>query len=308
MLTNTTRHCLNIRNLIIACCLATTALLSACASGGGAGPIQSLTDRDERRIARLKEDELYQRARKALDSGAWDSALQLYNDIELRYPFSETARQAQLEALFAHYRLFQEDLTVSLANQFINQYPRHPHVDYAHYMKGLANFRRATPDVGSWFRSDNTVRDPGYARESFFAFSRLVNSQPNSDYAHDARLRMLFLRERLAKHEWNIIQYYERKNAWIAVINRSKMILEDYAGSSFVLPALNAMANAYSELGMDDLADDARKVAAANQPAEPVALSDSDKELIMELNPPATPPEESNTAAPLTAKPDTTGQ
>lgn len=229
MLTNTPRIRLNFRTLVLASCLAATALLSGCASSGGAGPIQNITERDERRIAKLKEDELYQRARQALDTGAWDSALQLYNDIELRYPFSETARQAQLEGLFAHYRLFQEDLVVSLANQFINQYPRHPHVDYAHYMKGLANFRRATPDVGSWFKSDHTVRDPGYAREAFFAFSRLVNSQPNSDYAHDARLRMLFLRERLAKHQWHIIQYYQRKNGWVAVINRSKIILEDYA-------------------------------------------------------------------------------
>jgi outer membrane protein assembly factor BamD len=255
-----------IRHCVLITVIALSAFTSACSSNNSAGPIQNLTERDERRIAKLKEDELYQRARKALDSGAWDSALQLYNDIELRYPFSETARQAQLEALFAHYRLFQEDLVVSLANQFITQYPRHPHVDYAHYMKGLANFRRATPDIGSWFRTDNSLRDPGYARESFFAFSRLVNSLPNSDYAHDAHLRMLFLRERLAKHQWHIIEYYQRKNGWVAVINRAKLLLEDYAGSSFTQPALKAMAQAYSKLGMTELAEDAHVLAQLNAP------------------------------------------
>jgi outer membrane protein assembly factor BamD len=257
------------RHIGLIAVIALSAFVSACSSNNSAGPIQNITERDERRIAKLKEEQLYQRARQALDSSAWDSALQLYNDIELRYPFSETARQAQLESLFAHYRLFQEDLVVSLANQFINQYPRHPHVDYAHYMKGLANFRRATPDVGSWFRSDNSVRDPGYAREAFFAFSRLVNSLPNSDYAHDARLRMLFLRERLAKHQWHIVQYYQRKNAWVAVVNRAKLLLEDYSGSSFTQPALLAMAEAYDNLGMTALAEDANTLAQLNTASQP---------------------------------------
>lgn len=268
-----------------------TSLLPACSSTpDGAGPIQNITERDERRIAKLKEHELYQRARRALDSGAWDSALQLYNDIELRYPFSDTARQAQLEALFGHYRLFQEDLTVSLANQFINQYPRHPHVDYAHYMKGLANFRRATPDVGSWFRADYTERDPGYARESFFAFSRLVNSLPNSAYAHDARLRMLFLRERLAKHQWHIVEYYQRKKAWVAVANRSKTILEDYAGSSYTHDALMAMAQAYDQLGLGDLAADALEAAALN-PKNAVIFDEADfEQLEAEPSAPAAAP------------------
>lgn len=271
------------RHVLVVLSLCLSVGITACSSNNSAGPIQNITERDERRISRLKEDELYQRARKALDSGAWDSALQLYNDIELRYPFSDTARQAQLEALFAHYRLFQEDLVVSLSNQFINQYPRHPHVDYAHYMKGLANFRRATPDVGSWFRSDHTMRDPGYARESFFAFSRLVNSLPNSEYAHDARLRMLFLRERLAKHQWHIIEYYQRKNAWVAVINRAKLILEDYAGSTFTQPALEAMAQAYDELGLTDLARDARTTAALNPPPSPSLPTEAEAQEELEL-------------------------
>lgn len=267
-----------IRSLTIMAAIFATSLLPACSSTpDSAGPIQNITERDERRIAKLKEHELYQRARRALDTGAWDSALQLYNDIELRYPFSDTARQAQLEALFAHYRLFQEDLTVSLANQFINQYPRHPHVDYAHYMKGLANFRRATPDVGSWFRADYTERDPGYAREAFFAFARLVNSLPNSSYAHDARLRMLFLRERLARHEWHILQYYERKKGWIAVANRAKLILEDYPGSSYTHDALVAMANAYQQLGLTELAEDASETAALN-PKSTVVFNEQERE------------------------------
>lgn len=274
---------ISFRHVLIATAVGLSLTVTACSSNNSAGPIQNVTERDERRIARLKEDELYQRARQALDSGAWDSALQLYNDIELRYPFSETARQAQLEALYGHYRLFQEDLVVSLANQFINQYPRHPHVDYAHYMKGLANFRRATPDIGSWFKSDHTMRDPGYAREAFFAFSRLVNSLPNSDYAHDARLRMLFLRERLAKNQWNIVQYYQRKSAWIAVINRSKLILEDYAGSSFTQPALEAMAEAYDNLGMPELAKDARTAAALNPSEDYVAPEDEEAVRVLDL-------------------------
>ena len=52
-----------------------------------------------------------------------------------------------------------------------------------------------------WFRVDLNQRPPTQARRSFTAFQTVVEQYPNSDYAHDARRRMVYLRNRLADYE-----------------------------------------------------------------------------------------------------------
>jgi outer membrane protein assembly factor BamD len=256
------------RRLITALLLPIAALTIATTTGCGSAkkkaPQSALSQADKQQIALQAESQLYARARLALDKGSYDTALALYEVLETRFPFTETARQAQLESAFVYYKLFNNEAALTNANRFITQYPRHENVDYAYFIKGLVGFRGAGQGTGGFMRSDKTLRDPSSAREGFFAFSQLVNRYPQSIYAADARQRMIFLRDRLARHQWHIIEYYKRKNAWVAVAARSKQLVEDFEGSSYVTPALKAMVEAYTELGINDLAANAKQVLAAN--------------------------------------------
>ena len=72
------------------------------------------------------------------------------------------------------------------------------------------------------FRFDLSKRPPVNARESFSAFSRLVQRYPDSRYAPDARQRMVFLRNRLAEHQNHVANYYFRRGAYAAALNRAK--------------------------------------------------------------------------------------
>lgn len=242
----------------------TIATTSGCGSAKKKAPQSVLTQAEKEQSALQAESQLYARARQALDKGSYDTALAFYEVLETRFPFTETARQAQLESAFVYYKLFNNEAALTNANRFITQYPRHENVDYAYFIKGLVGFREAGKGTGGFMRTDKTMRDPSSAREAFFAFSQLVNRYPNSVYAADARQRMVFLRDRLARHQWHIIEYYKRKNAWVAVAARSKQLVADFQGSSYVTPALEAMVQAYTELGIDDLAANAKQTLAAN--------------------------------------------
>ncbi len=54
-------------------------------------------------------------------------------------------------------------------------------------------------------------------RDAFNDFSKLVRGYPNSQYATDAYKRMVFLKDRLAKYELSVVDYYTDRGAWVAV-------------------------------------------------------------------------------------------
>ncbi len=82
--------------------------------------------------------------------------------------------------------------------------PTHPRVDYAWYVKGLVDFERTPNILERAFRVDLSERPPTTARKSFTAFKTVVEQYPKSDYAHDARKRMIYLRNRLADYEVHV--------------------------------------------------------------------------------------------------------
>lgn len=251
---------MRIQNLAISLLIATATLTGCASNGDNAGPIQNIKEASDRRLNKLPAEILYARARRATDTGSYTNALSLYDRIDTRFPFSDVARQAQLERAYVHFRQHNELSAISAVNRFINQYPRHKNIAYAYYLKGLASFRFAAPDDDHWYSSDKTTRDIGSSREAFFAFAQVVNNYPQSPYAADARRRMLHLRDRMAKHYLNVMEYYERKSAWVAVVNRGQLILENYQGSKYVPATLDLMIKAYTELNLDDLAEDTRRL------------------------------------------------
>jgi outer membrane protein assembly factor BamD len=77
---------------------------------------------------------------------------------------------------------------------------------------------------------------------------------------------MIFLKNRLAAYENHVADYYLRRGAYIAALNRASTALEQFNGAQGNARSLEIMAAAYEELGMLDLAADARRVLALNYP------------------------------------------
>ncbi|MDO9053888.1 MAG: outer membrane protein assembly factor BamD, partial [Gallionella sp.] len=113
------------------------------------------------------------------------------------------------------------------------------------------------------------------AQNSFNAFKALVTRFPNSKYTSDARVRMQYLANSLAKHELNIARYYQRRGAHIAALNRAQDILTLYPNSPSTRDALAIMVQAYDAMGMTELRDDARRVLASNSNVQVDAAGNS---------------------------------
>ncbi|MEJ2481281.1 MAG: outer membrane protein assembly factor BamD [Acidihalobacter sp.] len=151
---------------------------------------------------------------------------------EARYPFGKYATQAQLNIAYAYYRNSEPKSAMAAAQRFINEHPRSPHIDYAYYLMGLADFQ-STSGIVAFFRPNSAYEvDVTPLRKSFLAFKTLLEKFPHSRYAPDARKRMVYLRNQLAAHELYVAHYYMRRGAYVAVVNRCKDVLTTYAGSS----------------------------------------------------------------------------
>jgi len=213
---------------------------------------------------------LYAAAKEALNSGNYERAIDLYGKLEARYPFGRYAQQALLESAYAYYKYDEPDTAIATLDRFIRTYPRHPNLAYAFYLKGLANFNRGETFIDRYLPRDPSERDAGAARQSFFDFQELVRRFPDSPYARDARQRMIFLRNNLARYEVHAADYYMRRGAYVAAANRARYVIQNYPGTPAVPDALQMLVRAYRALGLNDLAADAERVYRLNYPDRPL--------------------------------------
>lgn len=208
----------------------------------------------------------YETARRSIERGNYQRGIQIFEAIQARYPFSDLSRQIQLELMYGYYKSGQPERAVEAADTFIRENPIHPRVDYALYIQGLAYFESDPGILERWFRRDLTKRPPEGVRQSYATLRRLVERYPASPYAADAEQRMVYLKNRLASYENHVADYWLRRGAYVAAIDRAKTALEEYHGAESNAESLKIMIAAYEELGMDDLAADARKILRLNFP------------------------------------------
>jgi outer membrane protein assembly factor BamD len=209
---------------------------------------------------------LYNAAKEELDSGGYERAVKLYEKLEARYPYGQYAQQAQIEIAYAYYKEKEPASAIAAADRFIKLYPNHPNLDYAYYLKGLANFNEDLGIMGPLAGQDLTERDPKAARESFDTFKELIQRFPDSKYVPDARQRMTYLINALAAHEVHVARYYMKRGAYLAAANRAQTAMKTFPQAPANEEGLVIMVRAYDALGMNDLRSDAERVLLKNFP------------------------------------------
>jgi outer membrane protein assembly factor BamD len=209
---------------------------------------------------------LYERGQRLSANGDFVGSVSAFEDLETRYPFHPLAKHAQLQEINAWFQAGNLEAADSAADRFIRENPRHDSVDYAYYMRGLIFFDVRPDILERLFRSDLSRRPTYFSEQSFRNFKTFLERFPDSEYADDARQRMVFLRERLAMFEIHVARYYMRRGAWLAAANRARSVLEQFDGTEAMPDALEVMVAAYERLQLSEMADDARRVLDASFP------------------------------------------
>src|SRR5471030_2379271 len=208
--------------------------------------------------------QLYSTAQKQLQDGDYKGAIKELEALDNRYPFGPYAQQVQLDLIYAYYK--SADLTLAQASidRFLRLNPTDPNVDYVLYMRGLTDMALDDSALQGFFGVDRSDRDPEHARAAFRDFTQLVRGYPNSQYATDAAKRLVFLKDRLAKYELSVVQFYTKRGAYVAVVNRVEQMLRNFPDAQATHEALPLMENAYQQLQLQGQADKVAKIIAAN--------------------------------------------
>lgn len=208
----------------------------------------------------------YASAKSELDAGNWNAAVKSYEQLEAKFPFGRYAQQAQLDTAYAYYKDNETAQAVTAADRFLKLHPNHLNLDYALYIKGLAYFKPDLGIFGELLNLDAAERDPKALRESFEVFKDLVVRFPESIYVNDARSRMAYLVNALAKHDVAVARYYYNRGAYLAAVNRAQNVMQRYPQAPANEDALAVASLAYEKMNQPELAKDTRRVLAKNFP------------------------------------------
>lgn len=226
-------------------------------------------DKDENPFKDLSADELYAEAQQSLKKQEYTNAIKRLEAMDSMYPFHEKNEQAQLALIQAYYEKEDFGSCSASADRFIHLYPRSTRVDYAYYMKGMANFRQLRGALAEIAPMDLAWRDPGTQSQAYSDFATLVERFPQSKYRPNAQQRMIYLRNLFAAREMHTANYYYYRQMYVAAAERANYVVRNYSQSSSARPALGLMYASYLKLGMTTSAEEVLSVYQATYHANP---------------------------------------
>ena len=220
----------------------------------------------EPEIVEQPEKIYYDQAQRRMAAGNFFSAIESLEAIETRYPFGKYAEQAQIELIYAHFMLSEYEAAHSSAERFIRLHPRHPNIDYAYFMKGIASYTQDANLLARIANTDLSNRDISGAKKSFSELSEFLTRFPESQYAPYAQKRSIYLRNMIARNELAAADFYVSRSAYVAAIRRANYVIENIPNSSENYRALKILENCYEALGYSELLEDVRVVININYP------------------------------------------
>jgi outer membrane protein assembly factor BamD len=204
-------------------------------------------------------DALYNEAMDLVYARKYKEAALTFDEVERQHPYSVWATRAQLMSAYSYYRNDQYDEAVIAARRFIQLHPGHADVAYAYYLIGIGYYEQIS-DIG---------RDQGITRKALDAFEDLVRRFPESEYAEDARQKIVFSYDHLAGKEIEIGRYYLIRGYYIAAIGRFRVVIDNFETTSHTPEALHRLVEAYLALGLSEEAHRAAAILGHNFRSSP---------------------------------------
>lgn len=247
--------------------LSSITLLALSVNLVGCQTFKNLTSKDVDAVetAEKSEQGYYRDAITQIDKGRYTQAIEDLTNLRTFYPTGQFAEQALLDMMYAQYASGSYETAASSAEQFIRLYPSNPQVSYAYYVRGVANMQGSAEGI-KLFKTNQAKRDTSFYRLAFANFQELINKYPNSPYAPDAAQRMLFIYNQFAESEMTAAQWYIKRKAYVAAVNRARWVFQYYPLSESVPEAIATLAYGNEKLGLNDLAQQYKTLLQINYP------------------------------------------
>lgn len=184
----------------------------------------------------------YVKAMKLLKNKSYSEAAGEFEKIDDDFPFSKWAIKGQTMAVYARYKDEDYVKLLATADDFLRLNPNSEYVPYVMYMKGLSYYNQI-PSIER--AQDNT-------QQASFTFRELVARFPQTDYAFDAKEKILFVDEHLAGAKMSIGRYQIKHKNYVGAIDSFTEVVERYRQTNQVPEAYFRLIEIYYKIGLKE--------------------------------------------------------
>lgn len=197
---------------------------------------------------------IYATGHNNLSSNDYNDAIIAFESLNSQYPFSQYSQKGDLEIIYAYYLADQQALALASAQRYLKLYPNSDNAAYAYYMIGVIDFNNGRGFLQRYFPYQMDKHNANNYVNAFNNFNIVVTQYPKSHYAQDARRRMMYLLNTMARYNLMIGQYYYQRGAYVAAAQRAREVLLKYPTSSETEKALELTIRSYQKLKLYRLA------------------------------------------------------
>lgn len=200
---------------------------------------------------------LYQKALDDMDRQYYQTAIKSLEQLDRQHPRDPLTEKSKLMQVYAHYRGGKLDEAILAADRFLALYPGAKDAPYVMYLKGNAYFAQIK----------DITRDQQLSRDAIDTYNLLIANYPKSEYASDAKEKLLVAYDQLAGKEMSVGRYYLGNGQYTAAINRFRTVVETWQTSTHIEEALFRLTEGYLLLGLTNEAMTATAVLGHNYPS-----------------------------------------
>ena len=186
--------------------------------------------------------EAYNEGLKALEEGDVLFAAKNFNIVENIYPQSIWAPRSVLMAAYSYYSQDYYGDAIAELKRFIKNYPENENTSYAYFLLATCYYELIVDEK----------KDLSSIIKSKEYFDIIIDNYPNTDFALDAKFKLLLIDNILASKEIYIGKYYLTKKKWIPAMNRFKNVVNSYEETDYVEEAIHRLVEINYILGLEN--------------------------------------------------------
>jgi outer membrane protein assembly factor BamD len=193
--------------------------------------------------------ELMSQGNEDLAAGRYKDAVDAFQKIKDRFPYSKHAVNAELKMADALYLQGEYELAYTAYDEFEKLHPKHKDMPYVIYQKGMCNF--------SQVRSKD--REQLHTLKAKEEFERLIKRFPRDEYANRARKNLRECLIYLAEYELYVAEYYYKRGRYRAALGRYTYILNNYPDMGQYQIAMEGITRCKEQLAQETTPPGTRK-------------------------------------------------
>lgn len=212
-------------------CVCVCGMLAGCGGTEEIAPERSLED-------------IYQSAYQEFNKKNYEEAAELFQIAESQYPASPWAADALV--MMAYTRYMDKDFAGSILaiDRYMRFHPGHKDVPYMMYLRGMDYYRQVS----------DVRRDPGMSVYALQSFQQLVERFPKSEYAENAKNKILILKNYIAGKVMYAARSDMQNKNWTSAITRFQSVVTTAQETVMTPEAMFRLTECYNAIGVPEQA------------------------------------------------------